>query len=97
MSGLYTYTCPVCGYDQLNDPPVDYNICPSCGTEFGYHDFTKSWDQLRSEWVAKGSKWLSKHIPAPANWKPYRTFRVITASGNTFHQVIMPSPRTRAA
>src|SRR6266496_2663826 len=28
------YLCPVCGYDQLDEPPQHYSTCPSCGTEF---------------------------------------------------------------
>lgn len=36
------YTCPVCDYDKLDEPPYDetgfgsFDICPQCGTEFGY-------------------------------------------------------------
>lgn len=36
-----TYTCPVCDYDKLEEPPYDetgfgsFEICPRCGTEFG--------------------------------------------------------------
>jgi len=35
------YTCPVCDYDKLDEPPYDetgfgsFEICPRCGTEFG--------------------------------------------------------------
>lgn len=35
------YTCPVCYYDKLDEPPYDetgfgsFDICPQCGTEFG--------------------------------------------------------------
>jgi hypothetical protein len=54
------YTCPVCYYDKLDDPPDhSFEICPSCGTEFGYTDFNTSHEQLRNEWVAGGKKWWS--------------------------------------
>ena len=38
-----THTCPVCGYAGLDDPPwqggaPSDEICPSCGTHFGYDD-----------------------------------------------------------
>ena len=43
-----TFVCPVCGYLGLTEEPwkmgpeydsPSYEICPSCGTEFGYTDF----------------------------------------------------------
>lgn len=58
-SGMNNYTCPVCFYDKLEEPPADYLICPQCGCEFGVDDFNKSHDELRAEWVAGGSKWWS--------------------------------------
>jgi hypothetical protein len=66
------YTCPVCGYNNLPDPPADYEICPSCGTEFGYDDFTFSYENLRRKWLAAGAKWHSRRVSPPANWKPYQ-------------------------
>ncbi len=48
------YTCPVCGYACLPSPATDYTICPSCGTEFGYTDFTAGHAQLRAAWIAAG-------------------------------------------
>lgn len=39
MSG---HVCPVCGWGRLEEPPEgasqSFEICPSCGTEFGFHD-----------------------------------------------------------
>jgi hypothetical protein len=38
------FSCPICGYDRLDEPPYDENgnssfdICPCCGIEFGYED-----------------------------------------------------------
>jgi rubredoxin len=37
------YLCPVCGYPELSEPPWNNEspsdeICPSCGTQFGYDD-----------------------------------------------------------
>jgi hypothetical protein len=37
-----TFLCPVCEYAGLHEPPYDesgwgsFEICPQCGTEFGY-------------------------------------------------------------
>ncbi|MDQ3648866.1 MAG: hypothetical protein M3458_01040 [Acidobacteriota bacterium] len=66
------YTCPVCGYNQLEDAPANHEICPSCGTEFGYHDFTRSHVELRAQWLAKGAQWHSRIDPKPYGWNPYR-------------------------
>jgi hypothetical protein len=69
---MIKFTCPVCGYNNLPDPPVDYEICPSCGTEFGYDDFTFSHENLRRKWLTAGAKWHSRRISPPANWNPYQ-------------------------
>lgn len=63
-----TYTCPVCAFTGLEEPPSHFTICPCCGTEFGYQDFIRGHDDLRAEWIASGPKWHSNVIPAPANW-----------------------------
>lgn len=60
-----TYMCPVCDYDKLTDPPTDFEICPSCGTEFGYTDHTKTHAELRAEWIKGGRKWWSRHTKQP--------------------------------
>lgn len=47
------YTCPICGYDKLNEPPFDQNgegsfeICPSCNNEFGYNLFKSDKDKIK--------------------------------------------------
>lgn len=64
------YTCPVCGYG-MQDPPRDYNICPSCGTEFGHHDVNSSINNLRAEWLRSGAKWWSPIDDPPSGWDPY--------------------------
>lgn len=63
-----TYTCPVCGYDELTQPPRDYMICPCCFTEFGYDDFTFSPAELRGRWITNGANWHSRRTTPPANW-----------------------------
>jgi len=72
------YLCPVCGYDQLDEPPQHYSTCPSCGTEFGYQDFAVTqegrhaqWERLRRRWLARGAPWFSPVIAPPAHWNPY--------------------------
>ena len=64
------YQCPVCAYKGLRYPPSDYTICPSCGTEFGYDDFSRSYEDLRQDWIMRHMPWFSTATPRPANWSP---------------------------
>ncbi len=49
------WTCPVCGFAGLAEPPVDptgsptYSICPCCGTQFGADDLDKPHAELRKD------------------------------------------------
>lgn len=63
------YKCPVCFYD-LDYAPSDFNICPSCGTEFGYSDSGRSFEELRAEWLRLGAKWSSSVVEKAQNWNP---------------------------
>lgn len=67
MSGKYI--CPVCEF-PMEDPAADFNICPSCGTEFGYNDAGVTHQELRKQWIASGKKWWSITDDPPAFWKP---------------------------
>jgi hypothetical protein len=64
------FTCPVCAYNKMPYPPEDFEICPCCGVEFGYHDHRKSHKQLRDEWLARGAPWFNPLSPPPQNWNP---------------------------
>jgi hypothetical protein len=61
--------CPVCGY-EMEAPPKDYRICPSCGTEFGVNDVDATIPELRESWMKTGPRWWSKVDPMPADWEP---------------------------
>jgi len=61
--------CPVCGY-EMTEGPRHFNICPSCGTEFGLHDVNASIDELRAAWIAAGPQWYSRVLPEPEGWQP---------------------------
>jgi hypothetical protein len=52
-------------------PPMDYNICPCCGTEFGLDDVEKSHAELRMEWVRSGARWFSDELVPPDLWNPF--------------------------
>jgi hypothetical protein len=73
--------CPVCGFAGLTEPPYDsagcasFDICPCCGTEFGYDDATKSHGELRKDWLAAGASWRSKAQGPPPNWDPLTQLR----------------------
>jgi len=49
-------------------PAADFRICPSCGTEFGYHDAGRGYDELRSLWLQGGAVWWSRNRPEPPFW-----------------------------
>ena len=66
-----TYTCPVCGFQNLPYPPLDYEICPSCGTEFEYDDARRRHVELRERWVHDGAPWHSIRIPKPYAWNAW--------------------------
>lgn len=70
------HICPVCGYPNLDEAPYDqhgcptYNICPCCGTEFGYDDARSSHARLRERWIANGMSWWSSYLRPPGHWDP---------------------------
>jgi hypothetical protein len=70
-------TCPVCGYDRLDAPPRDWEICPCCRTQFGYSDRGRSYAELRTHWIAAGAPWGSRYTPPPPQWSPVEQLRNI--------------------
>ena len=69
------YKCPVCGFNELKEPAYDkfgcssFNICPCCGTEFGYHDSKISHKVLREKWVIACTPFHFEK-EKPKNWDP---------------------------
>ena len=51
------FVCPVCDYADPGAPPFGdawyQEICPGCGTQFGYDDATRTHDDLRNTKVDK--------------------------------------------
>ena len=84
------HICPVCGYDRLTDPPLNFTICPSCGTEFGYDDAFASHAQLRAQWLRNGPRWWSPVDPRPDNWDPY--LQVDAVASSLWHRLSEPAP-----
>ena len=79
--------CPVCGWPKLHEPPRSksgggsYEICPSCGFEFGVSDDDAghTYAGWREAWVQRGMPWSGKGQPAPARWNPAR--QILKAGG----------------
>ena len=71
-------TCPVCGYDALEERPYSpagsgsQEICPSCNFQFGYDDHSEgiTFQQWRAQWIAKGMPWDGIGIRPPPGWNP---------------------------
>jgi len=77
------YMCPACGYDKLDEQPwteesASYEICSSCGIEFGYDDWAGGDVQARQDayaawrhrWRAGGMRWFSPSEAPPPDWDP---------------------------
>ncbi|MDX6274909.1 MAG: hypothetical protein QOJ92_2119 [Frankiales bacterium] len=83
------FLCPVCGYPDLVEPPwrddsASDEICPSCGTHFGYDDAGDAAQRqaahrrLREAWVSGGMAWWSQSRTSPSGWDP--TVQVVTVN-----------------
>jgi len=64
---MHNNNCRVCGFDLLSPPwgndgrTPSWEICPCCGTEFGYDDCTiASIRKKRTEWLSSGQKWFNE-------------------------------------
>ncbi len=78
---VMSYQCPVCGFPDLFEPPRSlrtgggsYEICPSCGFEFGISDddLGYSYEVWRQEWIGRGMHWSSVARGRPDGWDPVR-------------------------
>lgn len=71
------HQCPVCGYPKLKETPRSrdcggsYEICPSCGFQFGVSDDDAghTYEEWRERWRGEGMKWSSLTKP-PRAWNP---------------------------
>lgn len=84
--------CPVCGFD-LGVPAwtgdmASFEICQSCGLQFGYDDAAGGdraargavHERWRAEWIRKGMRWWSSSTPPPSGWDPGEQLARITGS-----------------
>jgi rubredoxin len=71
------YQCPVCGYQDLSEPPYNkagygsYEICRACGFQFGVSDTDErfSFEEWRKKWIVEGMHWRSS-ARKPDDWNP---------------------------
>ena len=77
------FTCPICGWGDLEFQPRSettggsYEICPCCGFQFGYDDEDQdiSDEEWRRRWVAKGMPWFARTRRPPPGWDPVEQLR----------------------
>lgn len=70
------HSCPVCQYPKLKEAPRSksgggsYEICPSCGFQFGVDDDDKglTFTAARTAWLKRGAPWSSSGQKAPKGW-----------------------------
>ncbi len=80
-------TCPVCGFYDYDGSIFWKNwentyqeICPICGTQFGYDDSNLSHEELRKNWVENGMKFWSSSRKKPKNWNPLEQLKNLNLS-----------------
>ena len=74
--------CPVCGFGlkwDLDEATSANEICPSCGTQFGYDDAIRYkrdeltqlvYRNLRKKWIEDGMRWDKGQSDPPEDWNP---------------------------
>ena len=86
-----SHTCPVCGYPGLGQEPYredtggSFEICPSCGIQFGYHDETggdsarqaELYRVWRQRWIDGGMVWDKGRTEPPSLWNPLEQLKRI--------------------
>lgn len=80
------HICPVCGYPCLAEEVQradgwSYEICPSCGFQFGVDTETGiSYETWRKAWVKGGMKWWDVSAGHPKNWDPVKQLGLLNTS-----------------
>lgn len=88
------YTCPVCGFPGLKEPPRgtegggSYEICPSCGFQFGVTDDDRmySYKSWREQWIREGMIWDKGRSQSPSGWDAVEQLRNIGVNVATFEK-----------
>ena len=88
-----SFVCPVCGYPGLYESPYysegggSYEICPSCGIQFGYSDGAggnvdkrrRVHQEWRRRWVERGMPWHGVGRKSPPDWNPQEQLKRVDA------------------
>jgi hypothetical protein len=77
------FICPVCGFPDLEEQPRgeatggSYEICPSCGFQFGVSDDDQgiTYEQWRQQWIDSGMIWDKGRTEPPTGWNPVEQLR----------------------
>jgi hypothetical protein len=88
--------CPVCGY-LLKKRPINFHICPSCSTEFGYDDAGRTHAELRANWLREGAQWWSPTTPKPEHWDPYMQLDNLINRPTVWQTVLAGTNRNRTS
>ena len=86
-----SHICPVCGYSGLKAEPRteatggSFEICPSCGIQFGHSDEAGGdaqarevvYHKWREKWIRDGMRWHAPEIKPSVNWNPEEQLRNI--------------------
>lgn len=85
------YTCPACGFPDLDEPPwsdtagPSLEICICCGIQFGYDDACGDdpdnrqtfYAEWRDTWIANNMPWFSVETVPPLNWDPVKQLQLL--------------------
>lgn len=88
-SDVPRHICPVCGYPNLHEAPQSrsgggsFEICPSCGYQFGVDDEDRGVtpEMHRNQWIRSGMIWFSRSTPSPKGWDPRSQLRSLFPGG----------------
>lgn len=105
MTTDVTFTCPSCGFPGLEETPRSpsgggsYEICPSCGFEFGVTDDDEghTYASWRARWVERGMPWwASAWQGPPEGWDPRAQLAALSGAGSPGHGLRTPRLRILA-
>jgi hypothetical protein len=89
------HLCPACGFDlwfaPWNEGAPSYEICPSCGIQFGYDDAAGGreseraaiYTSWRARWTQDGMPWFSAGQRPPADWNPAKSLERLLGQPRT--------------
>lgn len=99
------YTCPICGYNELEFyPDESYEQCPCCGYMFGTLEYLgedlsdninceletkKVYAYVRDKWIANGANWWSESVKAPVCWDYKKQLNNLKSKKRLFEEKVI--------